>query len=375
MAEAFTKGPGVAAPPSPGGPGLHEEYLPPRDPAMRHIEETAIRVAESDETVLITGETGVGKDVLARRIHNASPRAAGHFVHINCAAVSEGLIESELFGHVRGAYTGAVDSQPGQFEMASGGTLFLDEIGELHPKHQAKLLHVLQNRKLTRVGGRETITVDVRVIAATNQDLARAMKQGRFRPDLYYRLGVVRLEIPPLRERPGDIESLAIFFARRYATMFSRPQMAVPDEGVIDALRSHRFEGNVREMENLIKRGILLGSWEAVLSECASRDEESAGTDPIPFPRQDPPFFAAPIEKVSLKEIARRATEQAERSAIARALNATGWNRRKAAQLLEISYRSLLYKIRDYALTPVRRDRREMAARAGGVMSPREGTA
>jgi transcriptional regulator with PAS, ATPase and Fis domain len=336
--------------------------LPPRDAAMRLIDECALQVAQSDETVLLLGETGVGKDVMARKIHQASPRAGQRFVAVNCAALPDGLLESELFGHVRGAYTGAVDSQQGLFEVAQGGTIFLDEIGELSPRLQAKLLHVLQEKVFCRVGGREAISANVRVIAATNQDLDKAMVEGTFRRDLFYRLSVVALRIPALRERPGDIEGLARFFARKYAALYNRSALAEIRDDAIVALKSHRFEGNIRELENLIKRAILLGSYQQVLDELArsrggaapmpavTGGHQVAARSPESVTDAEPPLFAA--EPLPLKEVARRAVEGAEKRAILEALSSTSWNRRRAARLLRVSYRSLLYKIRDYAIVP-----------------------
>ncbi len=343
-------------------------FLPPSDPAMQLVEEQALQVACSDETVLLLGETGVGKDVMARRIHAASPRATGQFVAINCAALPEGLLEAELFGHVRGAYTGAVDSRQGQFEMASGGTIFLDEIGELSPSLQAKLLHVLQEKRFCRVGGRQPIEADVRVIAATNQDLDRAMASGNFRRDLYYRLCVVCLKIPALRERPGDIEGLASFFALKYSSLFNRPELARVSQQVLAAMRVHAFDGNVRELENLVKRAILLGGYERILSDLTERAGLVAGAamaaEGVPA-----------ADAMSLKRLSRLAVERAERQAILQALSMTRWNRRKAAALLKVSYRSLLYKIREYAILPASPDMNSLVGHGSrAVVSPREGS-
>ena len=333
-----------------GGGSLAEDgFLASVEPAMEIVEEQALRVACSDETVLLLGETGVGKDIMARRIHEASQRSGGPFVHVNCAALPDGLLESELFGHERGAYTGADATRPGQFEAASGGTIFLDEIAEMSPRLQAKLLHVLQDKVVQRVGGREPIRVDVRIIAATNQDLDRSISSGNFRSDLFYRLCVICLKIPPLRERKADIERLARHFAKKYAALFNKPSLARLDEAVISGIMLHPFEGNVRELENLIKRGILLGSYDVILNEIAARFDVAKA-------------FRAAAGRLSaieggdgvqpLKEVTRHAIEKAERTEIVRALTATRWNRRRAARLLKVSYRSLLYKISDYSILP-----------------------
>ncbi|HEU5182841.1 MAG TPA: sigma-54 dependent transcriptional regulator [Candidatus Polarisedimenticolia bacterium] len=323
------------------------QYVPSGSAAMQSVEQKALRVAPSQETVLILGETGVGKDLLARLIHHNSTRRDRPFVHLNCASLSEGLLESELFGHMRGAYTGAVENRMGQFEAASGGTLFLDEIGEIPPRLQAKLLHVLQERKLYRVGGRQVVEVDVRVLAATNRDLTRDIKAGTFRQDLYYRLGVVSLRVPPLRERREDLESLALHFLRRYATQYNRPELADPGRDFFTLLGASAWPGNIRELENAIKRMILLGGdaeLDASLEDvpcgmAAGAPEPASAAQPaLPSPR-------------SLREVARHAVEQAERAAILQSLERHDWNRRRAARELEMSYRSLLYKIKDYTLT------------------------
>ena len=322
-------------------------YVRSRCRAMKAVETRALRVAPSDETILILGETGVGKDVMARLVHRHSSRRDQAFVHLNCAALPESLLEAELFGHVKGAYTGAVDSRPGQFEMASGGTLFLDEIGELAPRLQAKLLHVLQEGKIYRVGGRQSLDVDVRVIAATNRDLGQAIRTGGFRRDLLYRLNVVTLRIPPLRERAEDLEDLARHFFRTYAGLYGRPDFATPTEDFLLRWKDLQWDGNIRELENAVKRFILLDGAEDPEAEgprCGTR-----------APDLDPGTPASPTneaEPLSLKDTARRAAQDAERRVILRTLTRTLWNRKRAARELGVSYRALLYKIKDYTIRP-----------------------
>ncbi|MFQ5700802.1 MAG: sigma-54 interaction domain-containing protein [Acidobacteriota bacterium] len=351
------------------------DFLPPRDPAMQAVVNNARRVASSRETVLLLGETGVGKDVLARWIHESSPRAGAPFCHVNCAALVDGLVESELFGHVRGAFTGAIDSRPGRFERAAGGTLYLDEIAELTSHQQAKLLHVLQNRRFRRVGGQASIEADVRVIAATNRDLDVAMSDGRLRRDLYYRLSVVSLRIPPLRERPQDLESLTRHFARKYAAAYGRPELATPPDDVIACLGFHRFEGNIRELENLVKRAMLLGGYEEILQVV---DPLPCGASPVGRAEDDgpeAPLFVIQKDTRPLKQVAREATARAERQAIIAALAATRWNRCQAARRLAISYRSLLYKIQDYAIRPPRDEASGVLGAGPGIFGFKEGSA
>ena len=237
---------------------LHEEVGLWRSPKMSEVRDIIEQAARVDVTVLVCGETGTGKDVVARAIHDESVRQSGPYVKVNCAAVPRELLESELFGHERGAFTGAHQLKIGKFEAADRGTIFLDEIGDLHPALQGKLLHVLQDGQFSRVGGRSTVKVDVRVLAATNQDLEQAVAAGRFREDLYYRLNVIQIMVPPLRERPEEIPVLAEYFMQRYSQLFRRESLRLPPE-TVQRLLHHRFPGNVRELENMIKRMIVLG--------------------------------------------------------------------------------------------------------------------
>ncbi|MFN7135520.1 MAG: sigma-54-dependent transcriptional regulator, partial [Myxococcales bacterium] len=228
-----------------------------RAPALERVLETVKQVAPTPSTVLVRGESGVGKELIARAIHNASPRAGRAFVRVNCAALAPGVLESELFGHEKGAFTGAISRKLGRFELADGGTLFLDEIGDLAPEIQVKLLRVLQEREFERVGGTETLKVDVRVISATNRDLEAAMRDGDFREDLYYRLNVFPVNVPPLRERLEDIERLATHFVQKFAVRCGKKIEGLSTDAV-EALKDYGWPGNVRELENVIERAIIL---------------------------------------------------------------------------------------------------------------------
>ena len=315
-----------------------------RSPKMSEVREIIEQAARVDVTVLVMGETGTGKDVVARAIHEQSVRQSGPFVKVNCAAVPRELLESELFGHERGAFTGAHQLKIGKFEAADRGTIFLDEIGDLHPALQGKLLHVLQDGQFSRVGGRSTVKVDVRVLAATNQDLEQAVAAGRFREDLYYRLNVIQVMVPPLRERPEEIPILADYFMHRYSQLFRRETLQMPAETMQRLIR-HRFPGNVRELENMIKRMIVLG-------------DPLLRRSPLPGSASVADDGGARVVKTattSLKDIARKAAQIAEKEAILQALEQTQWNRVRAAKLLDISYRALLYKIKDSGLDRERR--------------------
>ncbi len=316
--------------------GPAERGLIAESAAMRQALALVARVAEHNTTVLITGESGTGKEVIARAIHRASPRASEAFVGINCAAIPETLLESELFGHVRGAFTGATGDKAGLFEQASGGTLLLDEIGELPIGLQAKLLRVLQESEIRRVGDQKTRRVDARVLVATARDLEAEVRAGQFREDLFYRINVVVIELPPLRERQDDIAPLARHFAARLAQRFGRP-LSLSDAAVA-WLERQEWPGNVRQLENVIERAAVLTNQE-ILNAADFRSE---------------PLLTPPTQESGERGVAsgtlREATESAERDAITQALKATGGNRREAAKRLGVSLRTLFYKIDRYGI-------------------------
>jgi len=320
--------------------------------AMVRIVEMARQVADTDAPVLITGESGVGKEVLARFIHARSARRAGLFVKVNCAALPDELLESELFGYERGAFSGAVGDKPGKFELAHRGSILLDEVGEMSPHLQAKLLHVLQDGEYSRLGGRRSLRADSRVLATTNMRLAAAVASGRFREDLYFRLNVIRIEIPPLRERREDIPLLCDYFLRVYADRYNSTVRVLPRE-VLEVLLAYEWPGNARELENAVRRYLILPSLEGLLSAMpASRTEPPATT---------PAEVAAPSADVSLREVAAEAAEAAERALVRRVLEETHWNRRRASRRLKISYKALLNKLKKWESDPSRWTR---AARA-----------
>jgi two-component system, NtrC family, response regulator AtoC len=308
---------------------------------MREVKEFIRQAATVDVTVLVTGETGTGKDVVARGIHQLSPRRAGPFVKVNCAAMPRELLETELFGHERGAFTGAHQLKIGKFEAAHGGTIFLDEIGDLHPALQGKLLHVLQDGEFARLGGKSTLKVDVRTIAATNQDLDRAVTDGRFRQDLYYRLNVIQIKVPPLRERIEEIPALVNYFVEVYARRFHRDAFAL-SPAALDGLLRQPYPGNVRELENLVKRMIVLGE--------AAVQPMIGGMAPAETKRSNQPATILDGSTQSLRDIVRQASRAKEREIICQVLDHTGWNRVRSAKALKISYRALLYKMKQFEL-------------------------
>jgi two-component system, NtrC family, response regulator AtoC len=311
-------------------------------PKMQAIRELIAKVAPTNTTVLLRGESGVGKEVVARAIHRASPRAQKQFLKVNCAALPGELLESELFGHEKGAFTGAYRQKPGKFEAADSGTLLLDEIGEMPLRLQAKLLHVLQDGEFSRVGGEKIIGTDVRLIAATNRDLEASMRAHQFREDLYYRLNVIEIRIPPLRERREEIPILIESFKRRFNMQYGRAVDIPPD--TVRVFMEYHWPGNIRELENAVKRVVVLGSARPVHQEVVA----SLGRAPRPAtaPAAATVTATATAEQtVSLKDIARQAARDAERVAIKEVLDRVHWNRAKAARLLQISYKALLYKI------------------------------
>jgi two-component system response regulator AtoC len=360
---------------------------------MRAIATVIEQVADSDVTVLIRGESGVGKELVSRAIHQRSTRRNRPFVKVNCAALPAELLESELFGHERGAFTGAATTRIGKFEQADGGTLMLDEIGEMKPALQAKLLHVLQDGEFTKLGSNKRIQVDVRIVAATNRDLERMMLAGEFREDLYYRLKVIELVVPALRERRDELATLTDFFVARYSRKYNRPARPISDQ-LRQLYMQYDWPGNIRELENMIKRVVILQDEQLVIREI-ERNMQRAIAAPHPAvaavaavgaavpagigtsmpampyvppaaPPQGAPAEAEATEEPepsdetaadagggSLAAVAKAAAMKAERAAIEQTLRQVHWNRRKAAQILGVSYKTLLNKIKECGISRV----------------------
>jgi len=352
---------------------------------MLSIAQVIEQVADSDVTVLLRGESGVGKELVSRAIHQRSTRRNRPFVKVNCAALPAELLESELFGHERGAFTGAATTRIGKFEQADTGTLMLDEIGEMKPALQAKLLHVLQDAEFTKLGSNKRIQVDIRVVAATNRDLEKMMLSGDFREDLYYRLKVIEVTVPALRERRDEIPTLTDFFVARYSRKYNRPARPISDE-LRQLYAQYEWPGNIRELENMIKRVVILQDEQLVIREIQRNMQRAAAmavpvaspvaatvgagiavsagvgaiaaSAPVAFSPPEPePVEAVEPEPIvdetggSLAAVAKAAAMKAERAAIEQTLKQTHWNRRKAAQILGVSYKTLLNKIKECAIT------------------------
>ena len=343
-------------------------------PEMRAIATVIEQVSDSDVTVLIRGESGVGKELVARAIHQRSPRRERSFVKVNCAALPAELLESELFGHEKGAFTGAASARIGKFEQADSGTIFLDEIAEMKAALQAKLLHVLQDGQFTKLGSNKSITVDVRVVAATNRDLEAMLIRGEFREDLYYRLKVIEVTVPPLRERRNEISHLSEFFMDRYARRYNRPHRQLTDE-LQQLFQSYEWPGNIRELENMIKRIVILQDEQLVIREMtrvarpapafaiagaagmagggiatADEPDDVEGDEDDTITETVVPVVMEPAGS-RLADVAKAAALKAERAVIEETLRQVRWNRRRAAEQLGVSYKTLLNKIKECGIS------------------------
>lgn len=320
------------------------------NPKMREVREIIEQVADTDITVLIRGESGTGKEVVARALFQLGNRRSRPFVKVNCAALPSELLESELFGFEKGAFTGAQKRKLGKFEYANQGTIFLDEISEMAPGLQAKLLQVLQDGEFSRLGGESDVRVDARIIAATNRNLEEAVRDGEFREDLYYRLNVVTIQIPPLRERIDAVPLLTEHFLRMYNEQYNKNVEKLSQE-TMQQLMAYHWPGNVRELENMVKRMVVLGNEQAVLQEIAQRE-------PARRTEEDEDLDLAALgadfsngQELDLKAISKRAAQIAEKKVIERVLGQTRWNRKEAAERLQISYKALLYKMKENGLS------------------------
>src|SRR5580704_12946752 len=333
-------------------------------PQMVRIRQQILQIAPVDVPVFIYGESGVGKEVVARMIHMRSTRRNLPFIKVNCAALPGELLESELFGYEQGAFTGALRTKPGKFEQANKGTIFLDEIAEMSPHLQAKLLHVLQDSQYSRLGGRSIINVDVRVVAATNMHVQEAMQSGRFREDLYYRLNVLSIHIPPLRERTGEIPLLFQHFLQKYSEKFQKASPE-PSAHLLEAAQRYQWPGNLRELENFTKRYVILEDEEGSFRELLEMTSAQSRLSPQPE--------ATPTrEQGGLKALVRGLKDEAEAEAIAQALEKTRWCRKDAAKMLGISYKALLYKMRQFNLDSGRGSRSTAAAVPAAPVSRNE---
>ncbi len=315
---------------------------------MTRIHEILEQVADADVTVLIHGESGVGKEVVSRSLHELSNRSSERFVKVNCAALPEELLESELFGYERGAFTGASSRKPGKFELADAGTMFLDEIGEMSAPLQAKLLQVLQDGEFSRLGGDADVRVDVRVVAATNRNLEEMVAKNTFREDLYYRLNVVNVWVPPLRERREEIPVLVDYFIQQYSRRYKREIPQISDR-LMQGFTNYPWPGNVRELENMVKRIVVLQSEDTIADEIFGGATQTPQATVTNVERMVDEAEASD-EPISLRDIGRRAAREAEREALRRVLYQTNWNRKKAAKILEVSYKTLLQKIKECGL-------------------------
>jgi transcriptional regulator with PAS, ATPase and Fis domain len=330
--------------------------------SIERIRDLIEHVADTSLNVIITGESGVGKEVVAQNLYYKSRRKNNPFIKVNCAALPDGLLESELFGFERGAFTGAERKKRGKFELAHQGVLFLDEIGDMSLSLQSKLLHVLQSGEFAPLGSEKEVKTDAWVIAATNQKLDRKVSKGLFREDLYYRLNIIKIYIPPLRKRPEDIPLLIDYYITKYASQFGNQKLLTPNQDTVEWLKSYSWPGNVRELQNVLKSCMVIGNWEEVIDELSIKSRFSSNStsidstldaalivdDLLEFESQ----YALNHEAFSLKKIRKKALNKIEKEVISFVLEKTGWNRSKASKILKISYKTLLYKISDLDINP-----------------------
>jgi two-component system, NtrC family, response regulator AtoC len=327
---------------------------------MRRIRELIDRVAQTGLNTVICGETGVGKELVVQSLYQKSDRVGKPFVKVNCAALPDSLLESEMFGYEQGAFTGAERRRRGKFEQAHGGVLFLDEIGDMTLPLQSKLLHVLQGGDFTPLGSEKTVKTDAWVIAATNHELEKELTAGRFREDLYFRLSAIKILIEPLRNRQEDIPYLIDYYIQKYTREFHARELAMPRQKTIDRLCAYSWPGNVRELQNMLKRIMILGDGEENLSSLmnsagtnnGSAKTASSGEMVVSAPQAFDPKEFSDLSALSLKKMRKKAMEQVEREVISYVLQKTAWNRSKATKILKISYKTLLYKIKDLGIHP-----------------------
>ncbi len=331
----------LAIPSESGGKERNKMLFSFRNKKIAQVLQTIYQVRDTDVTVLIEGESGVGKELIARSVYCQSVRKDKPFIKVNCAALPEHLLESELFGYERGAFTGAYRAKPGKFELANGGTIFLDEIAEISLSLQPKLLQVVQDGEFSRLGGRGDIKINVRTLAATNRNLKEYVRTGRFREDLFYRLNVVKIHIPPLRERKEEIPFLVHYFLQKFSEKYGRQAPALSQEAK-ELLMDHEWPGNIRELENMVKRLVVFGSEDIIKEELNHHPKKPEQPGREPETKRS--------ERGFLKAIGQEASFEAEREIISRVLEQTRWNRRKTAEILGVSYNGLRNKIKGYGL-------------------------
>jgi transcriptional regulator with PAS, ATPase and Fis domain len=316
---------------------------------MAKIKAIIHEIAKTDVNILVKGESGSGKEVVSRIIHDYSERCENPFVKVNCAAIPKNLLESELFGYEKGAFTGAQMKKPGKFELANGGTIVLNEIGDIDLSLQAKLLQVLQDGVFSRLGGDKDVQVKTSVITTTRNHLEEKVAEGAFREDLFYRINVVNITVPPLRDRREQITPLSRYYLDYYQKKYQR-SVGVLSRGLAQALEKYPWPGNIRELENTIKGYVIFNDEEALLKKLAGSASGKPAKDPLEKPAPAPTWPASDQDPFNLKEATKRAIEQAEREAILATLSKTNWNRKMASRMLQVSYKALLYKIQQYGL-------------------------